>query len=134
MLQVGEVSHKLGLNPQTLYFYERIGLIPKPKRTESGYRLYEDKDLERLVFITRAKALGLSLDEIKEVLLLQNGEAPPCYEIHSKLVSKVSQVEGAIAQLQKLKSELLPLIQHCENNLAEQEKSANCIVFQNKLL
>ncbi|PLZ89668.1 heavy metal-responsive transcriptional regulator [Fischerella thermalis CCMEE 5198] len=101
MLQVGEVSHKLGLNPQTLYFYERIGLIPKPRRTESGYRLYEETDIERLAFITRAKALGLTLDEIKEVLLLQNGEAPPCHEIHSKLVSKVSQIEEAIAQLQE---------------------------------
>ena len=134
MLQVGEVSHKLGLNPQTLYFYERIGLIPKPRRSESGYRLYEETDIERLAFITRAKALGLTLDEIKEVLLLQNGEAPPCHEIHSKLMSKVNQIEEAIAQLQESKSKLLPLIQHCENNLAEKGQSANCIVFQGKLL
>ncbi|WAS05319.1 mercury resistance system transport protein MerF [Gloeomargaritales cyanobacterium VI4D9] len=134
MLQVGEVSHKLGLNPQTLYFYERIGLIPKPKRTESGYRLYEEQDLERLAFITRAKALGLTLDEIKEILLLQKGEVPICHEIHSKLVSKVSQIEAAIAQLQELKSELLPLIQHCEKNFSETGESANCIVFQDKPL
>lgn len=134
MLQVGDVSHKLGLNPQTLYFYERIGLIPKPKRTESGYRLYEERDLERLAFITRAKALGLTLDEIKEVLLLQNGEAPPCHEIHSKLVNKVSQIEEAIAQLQELRSELLPLILHCESDLSEEGRSANCVVFQKKLL
>jgi len=134
MLQVGDVSHKLGLNPQTLYFYERIGLIPKPKRTESGYRLYEERDLERLAFITRTKALGLTLDEIKEVLLLQNGKALPCHEIHSKLMSKVNQIEEAIAQLQKLKSELLPLIQHCESNLSEEGRSANCVVFQKKLL
>ncbi|NWF61588.1 MAG: hypothetical protein HXY43_20640 [Fischerella sp.] len=49
-------------------------------------------------------------------------------------MSKVSQIEEAIAQLRELKSELLPLIQHCENNLAEKGESANCIVFQDKLL
>lgn len=70
MLQVGEVSRRLGLNPQTLYFYERIGLMPSPKRTTAGYRLYDRLDLERLSFITQAKALGLSLDEIKELLIM----------------------------------------------------------------
>jgi DNA-binding transcriptional MerR regulator len=59
MLKIGQVAQKLGLNPQTLYFYERIGLIKNPQRTEAGYRIYEDEDLEQLLFITRAKALGL---------------------------------------------------------------------------
>ncbi|GAB4159787.1 MAG: heavy metal-responsive transcriptional regulator [Cyanobacteria bacterium J069] len=134
MLQVGEISQKLGLNPQTLYFYERIGLIPKPKRTESGYRLYKEKDLERLAFITRAKSLGLSLDEIKEILLLQDGEALPCHKIHAKLVNKANQIEKSIAQLQELEGELLLLIKHCEKNLAEQGLSTNCIAFRRDLL
>jgi MerR family Zn(II)-responsive transcriptional regulator of zntA len=63
MFQVGEVSRRLGLNPQTLYFYERIGLIPSPQRTEAGYRLFSQQDMERLAFISRAKSLGLTLDE-----------------------------------------------------------------------
>jgi DNA-binding transcriptional MerR regulator len=134
VLQVGEVSHKLGINPQTLYFYERIGLIPKPQRTKSGYRLYGKEDVERLAFIARAKALGLTLGEIKEILLLQNSKATSCQDIRFKLVNKVSQIEVAIAQLQGLRNELLMLIQHCENNLADKGQFANCIVFQDKLL
>ncbi len=133
MLQVGEVAHKLGINPQTLYFYERIGLIPKPMRARSGYRLYEETHIERLAFIPYAKALGLTLNEIKEVIL-QSGEAPICHEVHSKPINKVSQIEKAIAQLQELKSELLPLIQHRENNLAKKGQSVNCIVSQDKPL
>lgn len=69
MLQVGEVSRRLGLNPQTLYFYERIGLMPSPQRTAAGYRLYDQPALDRLTFITQAKALGLSLDDIKDLLV-----------------------------------------------------------------
>ena len=58
------------INPQRLYFYERIGLIPPPQRTEAGYRLFSELDVDRLAFITRAKSLGLSLDDIKEILSL----------------------------------------------------------------
>ncbi len=130
MLQVGQVAQQLGLSPQTLYFYERIGLMPKPRRTEAGYRLYGESDLERLAFIGRAKALGLTLDEIKELLSFQDGQALSCQEVHAKLTQKVQQIDGAISRLQELKNELLPLIEQCQQRLARQDKTSNCIVFQ----
>jgi MerR family Zn(II)-responsive transcriptional regulator of zntA len=55
MLQIGELSRKFGVNPQTIYFYERIGLTPKPIRTDAGYRLFDEEDVKRLFFITHAK-------------------------------------------------------------------------------
>ncbi len=130
MLQVGQVAQQLGLSPQTLYFYERIGLMPKPRRTEAGYRLYGETDLERLAFIGRAKALGLTLDEIKELLSLQDGQALSCREVHTKLTQKVQQIDRAISRLRELKNELLPLIEQCQQKLTGQGKTSNCIVFQ----
>lgn len=117
MFQVGEVSRRLNLNPQTLYFYERIGLIPPPQRTASGYRQFSQQDLDRLAFITRAKSLGLTLDEIKEILLLKDGRSLTCQAVYERLSEKVQEIESTIQQLQTLRDELTPLVAQCHANL-----------------
>ncbi|MBF2077899.1 MAG: MerR family DNA-binding protein [Synechococcales cyanobacterium T60_A2020_003] len=114
MLQVGEVARQLDLNPQTLYFYERIGLIPPLQRTESGYRLFSQQDVDRLVFITRTKALGLTLDEIKDILMLRDGRSLTCGAVYERLASKLAQIEQQIQQLQTLQQELQPLLEQCQ--------------------
>jgi len=86
-LKISDVSHHLGVNPQTLYFYERIGLIPSSQRTKSGSRLYTQEDIERLSFILRAKSLGLTLEEIKE------GEALTCQAVYERLQQKITEEE-----------------------------------------
>lgn len=134
LLRVGQVAEKLGISPQTLYFYERLGLIPKPRRTEGGYRLYGEPELERLAFIARAKALGLTLAEIKELLLLQeNGQALPCWQVYVKLTEKLRQIDKSIAHLQELRGELSTLIEKCQQKFSEQEKSSSCTIFQQQL-
>lgn len=130
MLQVGEVARQLRLNPQTLYFYERIGLIPSPKRTEAGYRLFAEEDIERLSFIQNAKALGLSLEEIKELLTLQDGQALSCEEVYRRLLKKVEQIEANIQQLQALKAELLPLLERSRQNSQQPGQGNQCIVLK----
>lgn len=114
MFQIGEVARKLNLNPQTLYFYERIGLIPPPQRTESGYRLFSQHDVDRLAFIARAKTLGLSLDEIKDILALKDGRSLTCQAMHDRLGAKLTQIEQQIQQLQALQGELQPLLERCQ--------------------
>jgi MerR family transcriptional regulator, Zn(II)-responsive regulator of zntA len=130
MLQVGEICRKLGINPQTLYFYERINLIPPPKRTESGYRLFSDQDMERLVFISRAKALGLSLEEIKDILTLKEGRSLTCQAMHSRLLKKVQEIEEKMEQLQKLRDELLPLVDRCSQKLSHPDPTHECVVLE----
>jgi DNA-binding transcriptional MerR regulator len=122
MLQVGEVSRKLGINPQTLYFYERIGLIPPPQRTEAGYRLFSEEDVDRLAFINHTKAMGLSLDDIREILAAKDGASPACQTVHDCLLKKARAIEETIQQLQVLREELLPLINHCHRNIECQDK------------
>ncbi|WP_299484749.1 heavy metal-responsive transcriptional regulator [Acaryochloris sp. IP29b_bin.137] len=130
MNRVGDVARKFGLNPQTLYFYERIGLIPPPERNESGYRIFSDQDQARLTLIERAKALGLTLDEIKEILQLKDGDTLTCGEIHQRLLKKLDQIELKILQLQELRAELLPLVQKCQTTLEQQQVDTDCGVFQ----
>jgi DNA-binding transcriptional MerR regulator len=134
MFQVGEVSRQLGLNPQTLYFYERIGLMPNPKRTAAGYRLYDQPDLERLSFITQAKALGLSLDEIKELLMLQDGQQLSCQEVYDRLLKKVQHIDDTIAKLQTLKAQLTPLLDRCQRSLEQPQTGQQCVVFRQNSL
>jgi DNA-binding transcriptional MerR regulator len=127
MFQVGEVSRLLDINPQTLYFYERIGLIPSPQRTEAGYRLFSQQDVDRLTFITRAKSLGLSLDEIKDILALKDGRSLTCQAVYERLSKKVNEIEDTIRQLQILHNELTPLVQQCYANL--QKTDQECVVL-----
>jgi MerR family Zn(II)-responsive transcriptional regulator of zntA len=127
MFQVGEVSRLLDINPQTLYFYERIGLIPSPQRTEAGYRLFSQQDVERLTLITRAKSLGLSLDEIKDILALKDGRSLTCQAVYERLSKKVNEIEDTIRQLQILHNELTPLAQQCYANL--QKNDQECVVL-----
>jgi DNA-binding transcriptional MerR regulator len=125
MFKMGEVSKKLRLNPQTFYFYERIGLMPSPQRTESGYRLFSQWDVDRLTFITRAKSLGLTLDEIKEILELKEGKLLTCRAVYERLNKKVRAIKENIQELQVLHDELLPLVEQCQINLEQSE----CVVL-----
>ncbi|WP_008317627.1 heavy metal-responsive transcriptional regulator [Leptolyngbya sp. PCC 6406] len=129
MFQVGEVSRRLSLNPQTLYFYERIGLMPSPQRTAAGYRLYDQPALDRLTFITQAKALGLSLDNIKELLALQDGQQLSCQEAYDRLLKKVQHIDETIAKLQTLRTQLAPLLDQCQRGIEQSQPGQQCVVF-----
>ncbi len=121
MFQVGEVSRDLGINPQTLYFYERKGLIPPPQRTEAGYRLFSQLDVDRLVFISHAKSLGLSLDDIREILVLKEGQLLTCKAVYDRLSKKVQEIEDKIRQLQSLHDDLVPLMEQCKSKFDSQD-------------
>lgn len=70
-MRIGELAVHFSLNPKTIRYYQEIGLLPRAHRSESGYRLYDELDAERLNFIRRAKTLGLSLDEIRDILSVE---------------------------------------------------------------
>lgn len=105
-MKIGELAKATGLSAKTIRFYEGEGLIPDPPRTGSGYRSYSTPDADRLVFILKAKRLGLSLDEIKGILQLHDGSEPTCVHVRSLLDEKVAQVETAIQDLLGFKEEL----------------------------
>src|SRR5215210_7214107 len=77
-LRIGEVAEAAGLGVETLRFYERRGLLGRPRRTESNYRVYDEVVLERLAFIRRAQSIGFSLDEIQTIIAESEGGQLPC--------------------------------------------------------
>lgn len=95
-LTIGEVGRELRLNPKTIRYYEEMGLIPEPRRSESGYRLYSSYALERLRLVKRAKLLGLSLAEIKE--LVAYAVDGRCHALEHRLLSLVETKLGEINQ------------------------------------
>lgn len=131
MFKVGEVSKILGINPQTIYFYERIGLIPSPQRTEAGYRLFSQQDLDRMDFIIRGKSLGLTLEEIKDILELKNQRSLTCQTVYERLNYKITEIRDKIDKLQALHNELLPLIRECQTRLDGTNSEQQCIILDN---
>ncbi len=107
----GQAAKELGVGVQTLHFYEEQGMIPRPPRTESGYRLYTPEIIERVRFIRKAQALGFSLDEIKEILGLAKRGASPCGTVQRALAEKLREVDRRLEDLRGFRAELAALIE-----------------------
>lgn len=98
-LTIGALAARTGFTTKAVRYYERIGLLPAPARRPSGYRAYGEGDLARLAFIAKAKRLGLSLDEIRDVLELRDAGVEPCVHVVRVIDRHVEEVERAIAEL-----------------------------------
>ena len=108
-MHIGELATHFGLNPKTIRYYEEIGLLPRAERSASGYRRYTRRDVERLGFIRRAKMLGLSLDEIRDILSVQQEGSLPCGQVLDLIDTKISAIEQRIVELQDFRAELATL-------------------------
>ncbi len=108
-MQIGEVARRLDLNPKTLRYYEEIGLLPEPQRTEGGFRQYAPGAVERIDFIRRARGLDLTLDEIREILSFRDQGEAPCPYVLRLLEEKIEEVERKIVGLRALRQELRKL-------------------------
>lgn len=108
-LRIGELAGQLGLNPRTIRYYESIGLLPEPERTESGYRDYDGGAIELLTFIKTAQRLGITLDEIREIIALRDRGEQPCGYVRDVLRRQVGDIDERIAELRHLRRELVTL-------------------------
>ena len=111
-LRAGQAAAELGVGVQTLHYYEREGLIPPPPRSEAGYRLFPPDLMERLRFIRRAQALGLSLTEIRETLDLTAIGESPCGRVQAALAERLADVDRRLEQLTSFRNELAELIRN----------------------
>jgi MerR family mercuric resistance operon transcriptional regulator len=110
----GEVAEKADVNPETLRYYERKALIPKPARSDGGFRLYDDSYVDRLRFIKRAKELGFTLAEIKELLDLRVDDEATCRDVKVQAEEKLDEIEAKIQALQQIREALVQLADACE--------------------
>jgi Hg(II)-responsive transcriptional regulator len=113
-LKVGEVARRAGVNLQTIHFYEREGLLPRPPRTASNYRMYSEDAVRRVRFIKRAQELGFALRDIKELLSLRATPGTRCAEIRRRAATKLGDIDQKIATLQRMRRALTKLIGECE--------------------
>lgn len=114
-LTIGQLAERAGVTPETIRYYEREGVLPAPARSGAGsYRRYHAADAERLRFIRRARDLGFSLDEVRELLSLAGADpAQPCTDVNRIARAHLTQVDAKLAQLSALRSELAAVIHEC---------------------
>lgn len=112
-ISVGMLAKKSGINQETVRYYEKIGLMPKPKRRESRYRYYDENDLERLNFIVRAKELGFTLKEIKELLAMRIDADTKCADMKNLAERKIADIKRRISDLQSISDHLRLLSEQC---------------------
>lgn len=112
-LSRGQLAKAAGVGIEAVRFYETKGLIPVPKRTESGYRQYAASDVTRIRFVKRAQELGFSLREIKELLALNANSRTTCADIQKKADRKLLEVEAKIRDLRRMRQSLKELSESC---------------------
>lgn len=114
-LTIGRLARRAGVGIDTVRFYERARLLPKPVRTASGYRTYSDADVERLRFIRRAKALGFSLEEISELLALSAGKGGRA-AVKSLAERRLRDLDRKIAELSVMRDTLSHYAHRCSGH------------------
>ncbi len=110
---IGEISKQSNIPVKTIRYYEEFGLLAQPKRTHSKYRIYSPKDLEKLLFIKKAKDLGLTLAEIKNIIKRSSrGVDATCCLVHEVFEQKIVECEGRIKELKETKKRLSDRLHH----------------------
>jgi Cu(I)-responsive transcriptional regulator len=112
-MKIGEVSRITGIKVETVRYYERIGLLFKPARTDGNYRSYDPGNVDRLRFIRHARGLGLDIADIRSLLDLSEHPERDCGEIDQITTSHLASVEGKIRQLELLRQELVRMLKQC---------------------
>lgn len=126
-MRIGELAKRSGCEVETIRYYEREGLLPKPSRSDGNYRQYRDSDAERLLFIRHCRSLGMSLDDIR---VLQSFQAQPelaCDEIDALLDRHLQQTQTQIETLRRLQEQLQTLRNACHTHLTARQ----CGILQN---
>lgn len=113
--KIGDVAKAAHVNVQTVRYYEHLGILMPVSRRLSGYRQYDQKSIERLVFIKKSQALGFRLSEISTLLNLRISKAHQCDSVREKASTKIREVEDKILLLTNIKNTLKELVDHCEN-------------------
>ena len=118
-LQIGQVAQKTGLSVDAIRFYEKLGLLARPARTQGGYRLYQEREIADLAFIQKAQRLGFSLNEIRELFSIQRHPHEVCVHVRDLITQKLGIVRAKIAELQRMETELAGALRQCRTSLRQ---------------
>ncbi len=115
-MNIGQLAKSSGVNAKLIRHYESIGLIPKASRSDSGYRVYSENDIQFLRFIKRARGLGFSMKEIKKLIGLWRNKSRASREVKSLALAHVQDLEGKILEMQEMASNLRLLARNCHGD------------------
>ncbi len=116
-LHIGKVARETGVGIHAIRFYERLGLLREPLRSDSGYRVFDQASVSDLKFIRRAQELGFTLTEIRELVVLRRESTQACSHVRNLLSRKLETVNQKIAELGKLQGELRAALRQCNRDL-----------------
>ena len=116
---IGELASETGVKVPTIRYYEGIGLLPAPPRSEGNQRRYDDAALERLRFISHARAMGFPMEELRVLLRIAGHRDAPCEDIDALVRARLTEVEDRIARLTSLKSDLEGMLCHEQGTVAD---------------
>ena len=117
-LRIGDLSRRTGCKIETIRYYERISLLPRPPRSAARYRLYGADDVRRLVFVRRSRELGFTLAEVRTLLgLATNDRKDTCGEVREIAAGHLADVRAKIADLRVMESLLSDAVHRCDTNM-----------------
>lgn len=115
-LNRGQAAKAAQVGSETLRYYERIGIIPKPARSAGNYRVYDDETVQRIRFVKHAQDLGFSLEEIDELLSLRATKGSKAADVKRRAQAKIRDVEQRISSLQNIRAALSELVENCSGS------------------
>jgi len=131
-LTIGEVGKRTGLTGKAIRLYETRGLLPAPGRTEGGYRTYSEHDVAVLRFIAQARALGLSLSEIRRILDLQEAGAQPCNTVVGLLNVYINEIDTTMTSLRQLRRTLVTARDAAHESRSRGEDAVVCRLIESQ--
>ncbi|MBA1205070.1 Cu(I)-responsive transcriptional regulator [Pseudomonas capeferrum] len=115
-MNIGQAARRSGLSAKMIRYYESIGLLKPARRSDSGYRLYQEDDLHRLAFIKRSRDLGFSLEEVARLLTLWQDRQRASADVKALAVQHIDELNRRIEELLSLRDTLSELIAHCQGD------------------
>lgn len=114
-MAIGALASAIGTKAETIRYYERIGLLPRPARTAANYRSYGNDELKRLTFIRRARALGLTIVQVRELMAIADASGRSCESVNAIARKHLAAVDEKLADLSSLRLQLSQLVDRCES-------------------
>lgn len=129
-MTVGAAAEAAGVSAKALRLWESKGLLAPAERTEAGYRVFTEADVDVARFIRQAKALGLSLTEIRDIVDLQRAGAAPCDRVTELLDGRIAEIDRTLADLRALRRSLTSVRQRAEENRRRGEHAVVCRIIE----
>lgn len=126
-MKIGELAQLAGCETETIRYYEKEGLLPKPDRTDSGYRRYQASHLVQLRFIRHCRAFDMSLSQIRQLLQFRADPTQPCQQVDALIDEQLQRLETQLLQLQQLQSDLQTLRSRCQSD----QQVKDCEILKN---